>query len=76
VAAIVQPDGTGRVALGGVAPKPWRDEAAEQFLPQGAKVFTGHLLAGAAPTAENAFKVVLVERTLHAVLAEAKGNVS
>jgi xanthine dehydrogenase YagS FAD-binding subunit len=29
VAAIVQRDGTGRVALGGVAHKPWRVEAAE-----------------------------------------------
>src|SRR4029450_4138859 len=28
VAAIVQPDGSGRVALGGVAPKPWRVEGA------------------------------------------------
>ena len=27
--AVVQRDGTGRVALGGVAPKPWRVEAAE-----------------------------------------------
>lgn len=29
VAAIIQRDGSGRVALGGVAPKPWRVEAAE-----------------------------------------------
>ena len=29
VAAVVQPDGNGRVALGGVAHKPWRVEAAE-----------------------------------------------
>jgi xanthine dehydrogenase YagS FAD-binding subunit len=76
VAAIIQKDGSGRVALGGVAPKPWRDEAAEKYLPEGAKPFTAHLLAGATPTAENAFKVVLAERTLHAVLAEAKGSAS
>jgi xanthine dehydrogenase YagS FAD-binding subunit len=31
------------------------------------------LLAGAKPTDENAFKVTLVERTLEAVLAQAKG---
>ena len=37
VAAIVQRDGTGRVALGGVAHKPWRVEAAERELPRGAK---------------------------------------
>ena len=46
VAAIVQRDGTGRVALGGVAHK---------------------------PTRENAFKLSLAERTLGAVLTEAKG---
>ena len=37
VAAIVQRDGTGRVALGGVAHKPWRVEAAEAELPRGAQ---------------------------------------
>ncbi|MDE1150213.1 MAG: xanthine dehydrogenase family protein subunit M [Azospirillaceae bacterium] len=72
VAAVVQPDGTGRVALGGVAPKPWRVEAAEAEMPHGAKAVTGRLLAGARPTAENAFKLPLVERTLHAVLEEAR----
>lgn len=73
VAAVVQKDGSGRVALGGVAHKPWRVEAAEAALPQGAKAVTATLLAGAQPTAENAFKVPLVERTLSAVLAEARG---
>jgi xanthine dehydrogenase YagS FAD-binding subunit len=37
VAAIVQCDGSGRVALGGVAHKPWRVEAADALLPKGAK---------------------------------------
>jgi xanthine dehydrogenase YagS FAD-binding subunit len=73
VGAIVQGDGTGRVALGGVAPKPWRVEAAEADLPRGAKVVTARLLAGARTTGENAFKLPLVERTLGAVLAEARG---
>jgi xanthine dehydrogenase YagS FAD-binding subunit len=73
VAAIVQRDGTGRVALGGVAPKPWRVEAAETEMPRGAKAVSARLLEGAAPTRENAFKLTLVERTLGAVLAEAKG---
>ena len=73
VAAVVQPDGTGRVALGGVAHKPWRVEAAEAAMPQGAKAVTAQLLDGAKPTHDNAFKVPLVERTLGAVLAEAKG---
>jgi xanthine dehydrogenase YagS FAD-binding subunit len=73
VAAIIRPDGTGRVALGGVAHKPWRVEAAETELPRGAKATVSALLADARPTAENAFKLTLVERTLGAILAEAKG---
>ena len=70
VAAVVHPDGSGRVAIGGVAPKPWRMEAAEAELPQGAKPVAARLMAGARPTAENAFKVILVERTLAAALAQ------
>ncbi len=73
VAAIVQRDGTGRVALGGVAHKPWRIEAADAELPRGAKAVTDKLLADARTTEQNAFKRPLVERTLGAVLAEAKG---
>ncbi|TPW27170.1 FAD binding domain-containing protein [Pararhizobium mangrovi] len=73
VAAIVQPDGTGRVALGGVAPKPWRDEEAEKALPQGAGAVMDTLLADANPTDDNEFKVPLAKRTLAAVLQEA-GN--
>jgi xanthine dehydrogenase YagS FAD-binding subunit len=73
VAAIVQRDGSGRVALGGVAHKPWRVEAAETDLPRGARAMTSRLLADARPTDQNAFKIPLVERTLGAVLAEAKG---
>jgi xanthine dehydrogenase YagS FAD-binding subunit len=72
VAAIVQRDGTGRVALGGVAHKPWRVEAAEADLPRGAKSVSESMLAGAKPTHDNAFKLPLVERTLGAVLAEAR----
>lgn len=74
VAAIVQRDGTGRIALGGVAHKPWRSEAAEREMPRGAKAVAGSLLAGAKITHDNAFKVTLVERTLASVLAEAKGS--
>ena len=73
VAAIVQRDGTGRVALGGVAHKPWRVEAAEAQMPRGARAVASQLLADAKPTRENAFKLPLVERTLAAVLAEARG---
>jgi xanthine dehydrogenase YagS FAD-binding subunit len=73
VGAIVQRDGSGRVALGGVAHKPWRVEAAEAELPRSAKAVTAQLLAGARPTHENAFKVKLVERTLAGVLADGRG---
>ena len=72
VGVVVQPDGTGRVALGGVAHEPWRVEAAEAEMPRGAKAVTARLLAGAKPTQQNAFKIALAERTLGAVLAEAK----
>ncbi|WP_119269955.1 FAD binding domain-containing protein [Taklimakanibacter deserti] len=73
VGAIVRQDGSGRVALGGVAHKPWRVEAAEADMPRGAKAVTAQLLAGARPTQQNAFKLRLVERTLDAVLNEARG---
>ncbi|KQV80704.1 molybdopterin dehydrogenase [Massilia sp. Root351] len=72
VAAIVQPDGSGRVALGGVAHKPWRIEAAEQNLARGAGPVAEQMLAGARTTPDNAFKIQLVQRTLASVLAEAK----
>ncbi len=73
VAAIIQRDGTGRVALGGVAHKPWRVEAAEAEMPRGAKAVVARLLADAQTTPDNAFKLMLVERVLNAVLADAKG---
>jgi xanthine dehydrogenase YagS FAD-binding subunit len=73
VGAIVQRDGTGRVALGGVAHKPWRVATAEAEMPRGAKAVTERLLSGAKPTRENAFKLPLAERTLAAVLNEARG---
>lgn len=73
VGVIIQPDGSGRVALGGVAHKPWRIETAEAQLPRGAKATASALLADATPTLENAFKLPLVERTLDAILMQAKG---
>lgn len=72
VAAVVQKDGTGRVAFGGLAHKPWRVEAAESALPQGAAAVAAQVLAGARPTEENRFKLPLVERTLASVLTEAR----
>jgi len=72
VAAVVQPDGTGCVAMGGVAHKPWRDERADQQMTLGAKEVSDTLFAGATPTQENAFKVVLAQRTIAAVMAEGR----
>jgi xanthine dehydrogenase YagS FAD-binding subunit len=72
VAAVMQKDGSGRVALGGVAPKPWRDVASEGELPRGAKAVADRLFAGAHPTADNAFKLTLAQRTLAAVAAQAR----
>ncbi|KMO42464.1 molybdopterin dehydrogenase [Methylobacterium variabile] len=72
VAAVVQPDGTGRVAFGGLAHKPWRVEEAEGDLPRGARAAASGMLAGAAPTHDNAFKLVLAERTLGAALKQAR----
>jgi xanthine dehydrogenase YagS FAD-binding subunit len=72
VAAVVQPDGSGRVALGGVAHRPWRVPQSEAAMPQGAKAVTDLLLGGARVTNDNAFKLPLVQRTLGAVLADAK----
>jgi xanthine dehydrogenase YagS FAD-binding subunit len=72
VAAIVQRDGSGRVALGGVAHKPWRVEAAEAELPRGATAVTRRLFDGARPTQDNKFKLELADRTLASVLAQAR----
>ncbi|MFG6416921.1 FAD binding domain-containing protein [Roseateles sp. DC23W] len=72
VAGVLQRDGSGRVAFGGVAPKPWRVEAAERQLPQGAAAFMTQAFAGAQPTHDNAFKIPLVERTLAGLLQAAR----
>lgn len=71
VAAIIQPDGTGRIAMGGVAPKPWRSAEADRAIPQGSLAVAGALFAGARPTEHNSFKIQLAERTIAAVLADA-----
>ena len=72
VAAIVHDNGSGKVALGGVAPKPWRLETADAALPLGAEAATATLLASATPTHENAYKIPLVERTLGSILSQAR----
>jgi len=72
VAAVMHPDGRGRFAFGGLAPKPWRVEAGDEQAKNGAKAVTDVVLRGATTTSQNAFKLALVERTLDSVLTEAK----
>ncbi|MFC0710088.1 FAD binding domain-containing protein [Azorhizophilus paspali] len=81
VAAALEPDGdtlrTARLALGGVAHKPWRKAAAEQALVgrrAGAKAFGAaaeELLAGAQGLAHNAFKIELARRAIVRALTDA-----
>jgi xanthine dehydrogenase YagS FAD-binding subunit len=65
-----------RIALGGVAHKPWRATRAEQALRGAAAtedVFRDAIeaeLADAEPSGENAFKVPMVRNTVVAVLSE------
>ncbi|KQS95532.1 xanthine dehydrogenase family protein subunit M [Rhizobium sp. Leaf386] len=73
IGAVLHDDGTGRVSVGGVAHKPWRIDAADTALPNGARAAAGALLSGARTTEQNRFKIDLVERTLGAVIAEARG---
>ena len=72
VAAVLLPGGRGRLAFGGLAHKPWRVEAAESAIGQGAKATAAVVLANAQATPQNAYKLKLVERTIASVFAEAK----
>jgi xanthine dehydrogenase YagS FAD-binding subunit len=69
-----------RLALGGVAHKPWRAAEAERLLrgqPPSAEKFHAAAnaeLAAAKPLRDNAFKVELARRTIVAVLGELAGN--
>lgn len=70
VAAVFGRDGSARYAFGGVAPKPWRVEAAETSADGDAKVIAARVLEGARTTPQNAFKRELTARMLSSVLAE------
>ena len=72
VASVIQPDGSGRAAFGGVAHKPWRVEAAEGAMREGAAAVADQVFAGARPQPDNAFKVTLAKRTLAAAISEAR----
>lgn len=71
-----------RVALGGVAPKPWRALEAERILvgaPATEKTFRAAAdaeLAGAQGHGENAFKAELARRTITATLSRLAGTAS
>ena len=80
--AIELVDGTvssARVALGGVAPKPWRARAAEEVLVgdrlDAAAITAAGAVAvrGARPLRDNAFKVRLAERAVVRALSEIGG---
>ncbi|HEY6943132.1 xanthine dehydrogenase family protein subunit M [Dokdonella sp.] len=72
VALVRQADGSGRVALGGVAPKPWRSEEAEHALASDPTAVVDALLEGARTSPDNAFKVALARRALDAAIADAR----
>jgi xanthine dehydrogenase YagS FAD-binding subunit len=72
VAAVLNKDGTGRVAFGSVAPRPWRVAAADAALPHGPRAVVSVAFEGATPTEGNAFKIPLAERTLALVIAEGR----
>ncbi|WP_029011395.1 FAD binding domain-containing protein [Azospirillum halopraeferens] len=71
VAAVFGTDGTARFAFGGLAPKPWRAEAADAVAAQGPQAVAETVLAGATTTRHTAFKTDLTRRTLAAVYADA-----
>ena len=70
-----------RVALGGVATKPWRSATAEAVLRGQAaaadtyRAAANAALEGAVPRRDNAFKIELARRTLVRALARAAGDV-
>ena len=83
VAAAFELDGgvirSARIALGGVAPKPWRAEAAENLLagqkPSASLFETAGAvaIAGAKPYRGNGFKVEMAQRAVARALANAGG---
>jgi xanthine dehydrogenase YagS FAD-binding subunit len=72
VATILDGDGTLRVAIGGVAPKPWRMDEADAALVNGASSASDILFADASPTEENRFKIDMAQRVIDAALHEAR----
>ena len=73
VAAVVQQDGSGRIALGGVGTRPWRSPAGDAAMPKGAKTVAAALFTNPTATDQNQYKLKLAERTIASVLASASG---
>ncbi len=81
VAAALKMDGDtvteARIALGGVAHKPWRDESAEAFLAgktadvESFAAVADHILAPAVGRSENAFKIGLARKAVIRALSQA-----
>ena len=71
-----------RMAFGGLAHKPWRDEAVEQHIAGRSatqdtfRLAADGVLRGARGHGHNDFKIVLAQRVLEAVLAEGVGGAS
>ncbi len=72
VAAVILPDGTGRVASAAWPTSHGASKPPSSSMGAGAKAVADRLLAGAKTTEENAFKVPLVHRTLAAAMQDAK----
>ncbi|QCL97803.1 FAD binding domain-containing protein [Agrobacterium tumefaciens] len=80
VALVARVDGTNvtidRLAFGGLAPKPWRVEAAERRgsgkPEEVARDAAAIILEGARATDRNRYKIALAQRTLHAALIDAQ----
>ena len=72
VASVIGSDGKGRIAVGGVAHKPWRVDEAEAALSKGGRAVADILFADAKPTDENRFKIEMTERVIDAALEDAR----
>ena len=70
VAAVFGKDGAARFAFGGVGAKPWRVAAADAAAGSGSRAVADAALAGARPTAQNAFKQDLVAKTLSSIFRQ------
>ncbi|MDV3457939.1 xanthine dehydrogenase family protein subunit M [Sphingomonas sp. HF-S4] len=65
-----------RVAFGGLAPKPWRVEAAEEVTSAAVSIerLTEVALHGATPTRDNEYKLPLARRALSALIDDARAG--